>query len=122
MLPPFVGGRSATRRRRREGAGPGEARGGARVWVLLDFRAHARLPGRAQPGERCRVRAAEGRIEPFHCTAQEDEMRNAKWLGLALAGALAAGCGGSKGGDTAGALDDVPDAQALTLEVTGGAA
>lgn len=48
-------------------------------------------------------------------------MRNASWMALSLAGVLATGCGGGKGTSAAGALDDVPDAQALTLEVTGGA-
>lgn len=48
-------------------------------------------------------------------------MRNASWMALGLVGALAAGCG-MKSEETPGALDDVPDADALTLEVTGGAA
>jgi hypothetical protein len=48
-------------------------------------------------------------------------MSNASWMALVLTGVLVAGCGGSNGGSS-GALDGVPDAQALTLEVTGGAA
>jgi hypothetical protein len=49
-------------------------------------------------------------------------MKNANWMLLALSGVLAAGCGGKQGNDAGGALDDVPAAEALTLEVTGGAA
>jgi hypothetical protein len=54
-------------------------------------------------------------------TAQEDDMRSATWMALALVGVLAASCG-MKNDPSSSALDDVPDADALTLEVTGGAA
>lgn len=49
-------------------------------------------------------------------------MRNARWMAVAVMGVLAAGCGSKDGSEAGDALDNVPEAEALTLELTGTAA